>query len=136
MDDFFDVLRWSKEFGVNAINGREIKQGILGVFAGSAFNPRENIQLKDDCTISLTSYAARMNVQLLKAADFNGKLHQRGCSKVISVQKVCKIARDEKQVREIIEKIWKDPERSEQTLAAIAEKNKEVYEFEKLLERD
>jgi len=136
VDDFFNVLRWSKEFGVNAINGREIKQGVLGVFAGSAFNPRENIQLKDDCSISLTSYAARMNVQLLKAVDFNSKLHQRGCSKVISVQKVCKIARDEKQVREIIENIWKDPERSEQTLAAIAEKNKEVYEFEKLLERD
>jgi hypothetical protein len=30
---------------------------------------------KDLVTISLASYAARMNIKLLKAANFNGKLH-------------------------------------------------------------
>jgi len=134
VDDFFDVLRWSKEFGVNTPEGREIKQGVVGVFAGSAFNPNEKIRMKDDCTISLTSYAARRNIQLLKAADFNSKLHERGCSSKVSVQKVCKIAKDEKQVREILENIWNNSGKSEQILETTIEKNKEVYEFEKLLE--
>lgn len=134
VDDFFDVLRWSKEFGVNTPNGREIKQGVVGVFAGSAFNPKENIRLKDDCTISLALYAARMNIQLLKAADFNSKLHQRGCPIKVSVQKICKIAKNEKQVREILENIWKNPKKSEQTFATTTKKNEAVYEFEKLLE--
>jgi hypothetical protein len=136
VDDFFDVLRWSKEFGVNTPDGREIKQGVVGVFAGSAFNPNEKIRMKDDCTISLTSYAARRNIQLLKATDFNSKLHERGCSSKVSVQKVCKIAKDEKQVREILENIWNNPGKSEQILETTIEKNKEVYEFEKLLEEN
>ena len=136
VDDFLEVLRWSKEFGVNALNGREIKQGVVGVFAGSSFNPKENVQLKDDRTISLTSYTARMNIQLLKAADFNNKLHQRGCPKEVSVQKICKIAKDEKQVREILENMWKDPEKSEEILDKFAERNMMVYEFEKLLEQN
>lgn len=45
IDDFFDVLRWSKEFGSNGQEGRQIKQSTVGVFAGSAFNPNENIRL-------------------------------------------------------------------------------------------
>ena len=134
VDDFLEVLRWSKEFGVNTPNGREIKQGVVGVFAGSAFNPKENVQLKGDCTISLTSYAARVNIQLLKAADFNSRMHQRGCPIRVSVQKICEIGKDEKQVREILENIWEDPERSEETLATVTEKNKEVYEFDRMLE--
>jgi histidine ammonia-lyase len=76
-----------------------------------------------------------MNIQLLKAADFNIKLYQRGCPKTVSVQKICKVAKDEKQVREILEDIWKNPKKSEYALAAIVEDNKEVYDFEKLLEQ-
>jgi len=135
VDDFLEVLRWSKEFGVNTPNEREIKQGVIGVFAGSSFNPKENVQLKNDCPISLTSYAARMNMQLLKAADFNAKLHQRGCPTQVSVQKICKVAKDEKQVREILENVWKDPKNSEKTLEIFAERNKSIYEFEKMLEQ-
>ncbi|MEM3629261.1 MAG: helix-turn-helix domain-containing protein [Candidatus Bathyarchaeia archaeon] len=135
VDDFFEVLRWSKEFGVNTPNGREIRQGVIGVFAGSSFNPKENVQLKNDCSISLTTYAAKMNIQLLKAADFNAKLHQRGCSVKVSVQKICKVAKDEREVREILENIWDDPKNSEKILENFANKNKSVYEFEKLLEQ-
>ena len=53
--------------------------GVVGVFAASAFNPREIVRLKDETTISLASYAARM--QLLKAADFNEKAAGAGLSK-------------------------------------------------------
>jgi hypothetical protein len=134
VDDFLDVLRWSKEFGVDTPDGRQVKQGVVGVFAGSAFDPKENVRLKDESTISLASYAARMNMQLLKAADFNQRLREKGCRAKVTVQKVCKIAKEEDEVREILEAIWRDPEKAEEVLAEIMEKNKDVYGFEKMLE--
>ncbi len=90
--------------------------------------------LKDEW-ISLASYAARLNIQLLKTSDFNEKLHERGISKATTVQKICKIARDEKEVREVLEAMWENPGKSEEILAKVAEKNKDVYEFERMLEQ-
>lgn len=135
VDDFLEVLRWSTEFGVNTSEGRTIKQGIIGVFAGSAFNPRENVRLKDEAEINLATYAARINIQLLKAADFNEKLRERGISKDITVQGICKAARDEKEVREVLQAIWETSERSSEILSKTIEKNKDVYDFEKMLEK-
>jgi hypothetical protein len=134
IDDFFDVLRWSKEFGVDTPDGRQIKQGTTGVFAGSSFDPRESVRLKNETTISLASYAVRMNIQLLKAADFNAKLRGRGVPKGITVQRVCRYAKDEKEIREILEAIWENPEQSREILSKAIDKNREVYEFEKMLE--
>jgi len=37
-------------------------------------------------------------------------------------------------VREVLEKIWKTPDKSDEIITKVAEKNKEVYEFEKMLE--
>ena len=136
VDNFFDILRWSKEFGVDTPDGRQVRQGVIGVFAGSAFDPKENVRLKDESIISLAAYAARMNIQLLKASDFNEKLRNRGVPKTVTVQKVCRIARDEKEVREVLEDIYSYPEKSDMILAEITEKNKEVYDFEKMLERE
>ena len=135
VDDFLEVLRWSTEFGVNTSEGRQIKQGIVGVFAGSAFDPKESVKLKDQSKISLAAYAARINIQLLKAADFNEKLRERGIPKEITVQGVCKAAKDEKEVREVITAIWESPEKSGEIIAKVIGKNKEVYEFEKMLEK-
>jgi len=134
VDDFFNVLAWSKEFGVDTPEGRQVKQGIVGVFAGSAFNPKESVRLKDETEISLATYAARMNIQLLKASDFNGKLRERVVPKEVTVQKICRISKDEKEVREVLEDIWENPEKSEEVLAKTADKNKDVYEFERTLE--
>jgi len=136
IDDFFDVLRWSKEFGVDTPDGRQIKQGITGVFAGSSFNPKESVRLKDETTISLASYTARMNIQLLKSADFNAKLRDRGVSKGVTVQRVCRYAKEEREVHEILEDMWEDPAKSEEILTKVVEKNREVYEFEKMLKGD
>ncbi|MEM3751338.1 MAG: hypothetical protein QXM65_00060 [Candidatus Bathyarchaeia archaeon] len=133
VDDFFNMLLWSKEFGVDTPEGRKIKQGVMGVFAGSAFDPSEKVQLKDGSKISLSSYAARMNIQLLKANDFNERLWKRGCSKNINVQKICKLARDEKEVRDILKSIWENPKNGEKILSQISIKNNDVYEFEKCL---
>jgi len=134
IDDFFDVLRWSKEFGVDTPDGRQIKQGVTGVFAGSSFDPKETVRLKDETTISLASYAARMNIQLLKSTDFNEKWREEGVPKDVTVQKICRIAKDEKEVREALLLMWENPEKSEETLTKIAEKNRCVYEFETMLE--
>ncbi len=134
VDDFLEVLRWSKDFGVDTPEGRQFKQGVIGVFAGSAFNPKESVRLKDETVISLATYASRMNIQLLKASDFNEKLRDRGCHKRITVQKICRFARDEKEVRAILEAIWENPKNSDTILTRTAEKNKETYEFEKMLD--
>ena len=91
------------------------------------------MRLKDGAEISLPAYAARMNIQLLKASDFNQKLRERGCSKV-TVQKICRIARNEDDVREILETIWREPERDAEILAKAASRNRDIYEFERMLE--
>ena len=131
---FLEVLRWSTEFGVNTTEGRSIKQGIVGVFAGSAFNPKESVKLKNETVISLATYAARINIQLLKAADFDEKMRERGMQKEVTVQGVCRAAKDEKEVREILAAIWENPEKSKEILTKAVGKNKGVYEFEKMLE--
>jgi len=127
-------LRRSKEFGVDTPDGREIKRGVIGVFASSAFNPKETVQLKDGSKISLAQYAARMRLQLLRASDFNQKLHERGCPRKVTVQKVCKRAKNEYEVRETLEKIWSKPESAEEIPDELLEKNKELYMFERMLE--
>jgi len=134
VDDFLDVLRWSKEYGVDTPDGRDIKQGVVGVFAASAFNPKENVQLKDGSTISLTQYAARMRLQLLRASDFNQKLHEKGCARNVSVQRICKRAKNEDEVRETLERIWNQPKNAEEILKELLEKNTELYKFEEMLE--
>jgi hypothetical protein len=134
VDDFLKVMKWSKDFGVDTTDGRQMKQGVVGVFAGSAFDPKENVQFRDGTKISLPTYAARMNIQLLKAADFNGKLHERGCPKSVTVQKICKTARNEHGVRQLLDDVWERIGESEQILARASEKNADVFEFEKMLE--
>jgi len=134
LDDFLNVLKWSKEFGVDTTEGRQIKQGMIGVFAGGAFNPNENVQFRDGSKVSLASYAARMNIQLLRATDFNSKLREKGCSKKITVQQICRVAKNEDEVRRILDTIWQDFKKSEEILCVLSNKNKELYEFEKMLE--
>lgn len=134
VDDFMEVLRWSKEFGVDTPDGRQNKQGVYGVFAGQAFNPKENVKLKNDSILSLASYVARMNIQLLKAVDFNTKLKERGCPKTVSVQRICRFARNESEVRKIIDAIWENGSKAEEILAQVAHGNEDVFRFEQMLE--
>jgi len=134
VDDFFNVLRWSKEFGVDTPDGRRVQQGVTGIFAGSAFNPKENVQLKDGKTISLASYASRTNIQLLRASDFNQKLREHGCGLEASVQRICRACRDEDEVRGLLEELWKIPSNGEKLLADAVEKNRDVYDFEAKLQ--
>jgi hypothetical protein len=133
IDDFMNVLRWSKDFGVDTPEGRQMKQGITGVFAASAFNPKENMVVNDQ-TMSLASYANRLNINILKAVDFNQKLRERGCRTNITIQKLCAVTKDEMEVRETLDAIWSKPDEAEKILIEIARKNESLYEFEKMLE--
>lgn len=123
----------SKEFGVDTPDGRQVKQGVVGVFAGSAFNPREGVRLKDETEISLAAYAARTNMQLLKAADFNEKMRERGVPKAVTVQRVCRYASGEKQVREALAVLWENPFKADDILREIVLSNQDVYKFEEVL---
>ncbi len=134
VDDFFEVLRWSKDFGVDTPKGRQVKQGVIGVFAGQSFDTRENVRLEDGSSINLPSYAQRMNVQLLKAVDFNQRLRERGVPKYVTVQKICRAAKNEADVRETLEKIWSAPESGRDILSQVMSTNKEVFDFEQMLE--
>jgi hypothetical protein len=134
VDDFFEVLKWSKEFGVDSQEGRSIKQGVNAIFAASSFNPHENVHLRDGATLSLASYAARLNIQLLRASDFNEKLHERGCPVGVSVQRICKTASNEDEVSSILTEIWEKPTKSEEVITRVQVKNKAVYEFEEILD--
>jgi DNA-binding MarR family transcriptional regulator len=133
-DDFLEVLKWSKEFGFDSKDGRQIQQGVIGVFAGKSFNPRENVHYSNGKQISLAQYAARMRIQFVKAADFNKHLRTKGVLKSTSVQKICKLSRNEKEVRETLDRIWEEPSNSEKLLTKIAHKNQKLYDFEKKLE--
>ena len=134
VDDFLEVLKWSKEFGVNTPDGRRVKQGVIGIFAAGSFNPREGVKLSDGTQVSLATYANRMNIQLLKAVDFNKRLHERGCPKAMTVQKACKVAKHEGEVRETLDAIWEDPKGGEEILGKAMERNKDLYKFERMLE--
>jgi len=133
VDDFLEILRWSKEFGVDTESGRVVKQGVVGIFAGGAFNPHDKIRIQGE-EINLPTYAARHNLQLLHASDFNQRLHERGIPKEVTVQKICRGARDEDEVREVLAKVWEKPRNAEGIVTALAEKNQDIYQLEKTME--
>ena len=111
-----------------------MKQGVTGVFAGTAFKPDERVIVGGQA-MSLASYANRLNVTLLKAVDFNERLREHGCKPTVTVQSICKVAKDENEVREIIESMWHRPVNAEKILAGVVRRNRELYEFETMLER-
>jgi hypothetical protein len=135
LEGFLNVLKWSYDFGVDTPEGRAIKQGVIGIFAGTAFNPEEKVAIGNE-SISLAQYAARMNIQLLKASDLNVMLHDRRAEKLVTVQKVCTRARNENEVRESLTGIWDKPEISLELLNHLAIKNAALFEFEKTLQQE
>jgi hypothetical protein len=134
LEGFLNVLKWSYDFGVDTPEGRTIKQGVIGIFAGTAFNPEEKVAIGND-SVSLAQYAARMNIQLLKAADLNEMLHHRGVEKQVTAQEICIRARNENEVREALSEIWDKPLVSLELLAQMAIRNTSLFEFERRLEQ-
>jgi len=125
------VLRWNKELGVDTPDGREVKQGVVGVFAASRFKADDKVRLKDETELSLAQYAARRNLQIITASDFNEKLREHGSPKQVTVQKVCRYAQHEEEVRESLTQIWAKPEVSRTVITQLNKENKELFVFEK-----
>lgn len=134
LDDHLEVLRWSQEFGVDTENGREIKQGVVAIFAGTAFNPEGKIRIGDS-EITLAQYAARMKIDLIKASDLNEQLHKKGVIPYVTVQKMCELSKNETEVKDILSRVWNQPEKAKEFLDQLAEKNMPLFVFEKTLEQ-
>ncbi len=97
------------------------------------FNLREHVEVRGE-RITLPQYAGRRNLQIITASDFNGKLRERGCDSSISVQKLCRAAGDEGEVRETLDLLWRKPEDADQVLGGLLAGNEELYRFEEMLE--
>ena len=59
---------------------------------------------------------------------------EKGCPTGVSVQKICKLAGNEKDVRAALDAIWKDPKTTEKVLTELLVKNKSLFRFEQMLE--
>jgi DNA-binding MarR family transcriptional regulator len=132
LDEFLDVLKWSTDFGVDTENGRELKKGVVPVFAAGTYKTKELVVVNGK-RISLAQYASRMNIKLLRPADFNDKLREHGVEKTTTVQKICKTCKDEKQTREVVEEIWNRPRDAKTIVVSGLSNNRNVFEFEQAL---
>ena len=132
LDDFLEVLKWSTDFGVDTENGRELKKGVVPVFAAGTYKVKEMVTVSGE-RITLVQYANRMNIKLLRPADFNEKLRERRVDKLLTVQKICRICKDEDQSRETLDNIWNQPSETREVLTEILCKNGVVFKFEKEL---
>lgn len=113
-------------------NGRELKKGVVPVFGAGAYNPKEKVTANSQ-TITLAQYASRMNIKLLRPADFNSKLREHSVDKKVTVQRVSRFSRDEKDVRTVLDEIWLNPLKADEVLAETMMKNQNWFEFEKVL---
>jgi hypothetical protein len=122
LDDFIEVLKWPTDFGVDTENGRELKKGVVPVFAAGTYKIKEMVTVNGE-RITLAQYASRMNVKLLRLADFNSKLRERGVDKTVTVQSICRVCSDEKQIRNFLDDVWNHPSNAlkvaDETLARI-----------------
>jgi len=83
--------------------------------------------------ITLAQYASRINIRLLRPADFNSKMRERGVDKRITVQKICRVCKDEKDVRFVLDEMWQNPSKAQEFLSGTLSRNQSVFEFEKSL---
>jgi hypothetical protein len=74
-------------------------------------------------------------MSLLKAADFNEKLRERGCTSKVTIQHACRASKNENEVRELLDVIWHKPADAEKTVSEVVSKNESLYQFERTLEQ-
>ena len=70
----------------------------------------------------------------MTAADFNKMLRGKGCPREATVQKICRAARDEAQVRETLDGFWEKPGEATASLGTLRRDNQDLYRFEEKLE--
>jgi hypothetical protein len=134
-DEFRNVLRFSADFGVDTPEGHGVRNGIVGVFADGTFDPNERIHFRNGETLSLSQYASRCNIQLIRTADLNEKLRQRGCEKSLTVQHLCRVCKDENEVREVLDGVWESTKDATAFLNKVARRNQQIFDLEQKLAR-
>jgi DNA-binding MarR family transcriptional regulator len=132
LDEFLEILKWSTDFGADTENGRELKKGVVPVFAAGTYNPREEVVVNSE-KITLAQYASRINIKLLRPADFNERLRDHGIDKKLTVQKICGACKDESEVRDVLDKVWTEPISTREMLVEATNRNWNVFVFEKAL---
>jgi hypothetical protein len=133
LDEFQNVLRFSVDFGVDTPEGRAILNGIVGVFAGGTFDPNEGIRFRSGEALSLSQYAARCNIQLIRTADLNEKLRQRGCEASVTVQRICRVCQDEEEVSDVLNRIWESSHDAMALVNKVALRNRTLFDLEQKL---
>jgi hypothetical protein len=78
-------------------------------------------------------YANRMNIKLLRLVDFNERLREHGVNKTLTVQKICTIARDETEMRQLLDEVWTQPSALQDIVIETVAKNRNVFDFEHAL---
>jgi DNA-binding Lrp family transcriptional regulator len=132
LDEFLEVLKWSTDFGVDTENGRELKKGVVPVFAAGTYNPKETVIVNSE-KLTLGQYSSRMNIKLLRPADFNEKLREHQVDKKATVQRICSVSKDESDVRALLNTIWAEPPSAKEKVEASISKNQQAFDFENLL---
>jgi len=61
-------------------------------------------------------------------------LREKGCPKEATVQKICRAAQDEAQVRKTLDTFWEKPDEATATLSRLRRDNQDLYRFEEKLE--
>ena len=70
-------------------------------------------------------------VLLLRARE---KFSEHGCPGVVTVRKVCRLARDEGEVRRALDTVWKGPDGAPEVLGELRAGNDDLHRFERMLE--
>ena len=80
-----------------------------------------------------SSILKRTRIKLSSPADFNSKLREHGVDKKVTVQKICSVCKDERDVREVLDEIWQNPSKAQDILDEALDSNQGLFEFEKSL---
>lgn len=106
---------------------------MIGVFAGGSFDPKERVRLKDGTTLTLSQYAARCNIHLIRTSELNEKLLQRGVDRQVTLQSICRLCKNEEEVEAVLGAIWESPKEGAALVNQVAARNSRIFELEKKL---
>jgi hypothetical protein len=132
LEDFVEIIKWSKEFGADERHGRIIKNGVVLWLAGAAIDTKATIQVGSEY-LTVAQYAARLGIKFIPTSEINAQLQNHGWEKA-SVNAICKVAKDAYEAMQILDEIWKQPETAKEILAKYREQNSSILEQERMLE--
>ena len=132
LEDFVEVVKWSKEFGADERHGRIIKNGVVLWMSGAAIDKKATIPVGNDY-LTVAQYAARLGIKFIPTGEINAQLQKHGWEKG-SINAICKIAKDANEAMQILDEIWKHPKRASEILAKYTEQNRSILEQERMLE--